>query len=264
MSKKDKYALYEEAVQSPEQDVELLAKIYRHARRTDAHRLREDFCGTFLLSCEWIKRDVRNTAMVLDIDNEPLESGRARHYKKLTPAQRRRVTVLQKDVVLVTNPKADIIVGNNFSFNIFKKRDLLVKYFRSCHKSLAPNGILVLELAGGPGMIEKIKERKTVYDSKGKAKYIYIWDQKHFNPINNDARYAIHFKFLDGSMMKDAFTYDWRLWTPPEIRDAMIEAGFKSTTVYWETTHKDGTEEYLPFEEGDNPWAWLAYAVGLK
>lgn len=262
---RDKYALYEEAVQSPEQDLEIFARAYRHARRKDAKLLREDFCGTFLLASEWVKRSPENMALALDIDDEPLAWGRKHHYAKLTANQKRRIKVLKKDVVSVTSPKADLIIANNFSFNIFKKRELLVEYFRNCHKSLAPEGLLILELAGGPGMIEKMKERKTIYDSRGKKKYMYVWDQKYFNPINHDARYSIHFKFNDGTLMKDAFTYDWRLWTLPEVRDAMIEAGFKSTQVYWETTHSEsGDEEYLPMEEGDNPWAWLAYAVGLK
>lgn len=265
MPTRDKYALYEEAVQSPENDLEMFASAYRGARRREARLLREDFCGTFLLATEWVKRDPENRAVALDIDPEPLASGRKRHYAKLSANQKKRLQVLRKDVVSVTSPKADIIVANNFSFCIFKKRELLVDYFRCCLKSLAPGGILMLELAGGPGMIEKMKERKTIYDSRGKKKFQYIWDQKHFNPINHDARYSIHFKFLDGTRMKDVFTYDWRLWTLPEVRDAMLEAGFKSTMVYWETTHKEtGDEEYLPMEEGDNPWAWLAYPMGLK
>jgi hypothetical protein len=32
--------------------------------------------------------------------------------------------------------------------------------------------------------------------------------------------------------MFDAFVYEWRLWSVPELRDAMDEAGFSKTQVY--------------------------------
>ena len=32
--------------------------------------------------------------------------------------------------------------------------------------------------------------------------------------------------------LRDAFVYRWRLWSVPELRDAMMEAGFRSTEVY--------------------------------
>jgi hypothetical protein len=264
VQKYNKYALYEEAVQSPEQDITLFAAVYRRARRKEARRLREDFCGTFLLATEWVRRDPHNSALALDLDNEPLNSGRTRHFKKLSASEKRRLKIKQQDVISITTPKSDIIVANNFSFNIFKQRELLLRYFRACYKSLDHDGVLILEAAGGPGMIEKNKERKTLYDARKKAYAVYVWDQKYFNPINHDARYSIHFKFKDGTQMKDVFTYDWRLWTLPELRDVMIDAGFKSTQVYWESNHKDGTDEYLPIEDGDNPWAWISYVVGLK
>ena len=50
----------------------------------------------------------------------------------------------------------------------------------------------------------------------------------------------IHFKFKDGSRIKKAFSYDWRLWTLPEIREVMEEAGFSNTRVYWEDEDEEG------------------------
>jgi hypothetical protein len=65
--------------------------------------------------------------------------------------------------------------------------------------------------------------------------------------------------------MKDAFTYDWRLWTIPELRDAMLEAGFSDVAVFWETEHRgEGTGEYVRMEHGDNAYAWVAYVAGLR
>ena len=123
---------------------------------------------------------------------------------------------------------------------------------------------MILDLAGGPGMTEKTKDRKRVSDSK-LGRFVYYWDQKSFDPITRNAHYGIHFKFSDGSLMQDAFTYDWRMWTIPELRDALAEAGFPRSCVYWETEHKgEGTGEYVRTEKGDNAHAWVAYIVGMK
>jgi hypothetical protein len=122
-------------------------------------------------------------------------------------------------------------------------------------------------MAGGPGMIERTRESKTVRPGRRKnsAKVTYTWDQKSFNPITRDAQYAIHFKIPGKAPLKNAFTYDWRLWTIPEVRDALEEAGYSRSVVFWETEHKgEGTGEYVQTEEGDNAYSWIAYVVGIK
>ena len=50
----------------------------------------------------------------------------------------------------------------------------------------------------------------------------------------------IHFKFPDGSKIKRAFSYTWRLWTAPELRDMLLDAGFRNVTVYWEGEDDNG------------------------
>ena len=133
-------------------------------------------------------------------------------------------------------------------------------------------------------MITRSRERRTLTMRNGK-KFLYFWDQKSFDPITRRARYAIHFKIppksgakskttqsktgakkaiqnVDGVDLKNAFTYDWRLWTIPELRDALADAGFKQNFVYWETSHKgEGTGEYTRSESGDNAFSWITYIV---
>jgi hypothetical protein len=65
--------------------------------------------------------------------------------------------------------------------------------------------------------------------------------------------------------MRNAFTYDWRIWSIPELRDLLIEAGFTETAVYWETEHKgEATGEYAKSELGDNAYSWIAQVVAIK
>ncbi len=264
----NKYQLYEASVQSPRSTAEWFVSIYKTVRGRYPVFLREDFCGTFLESCEWVRRNYRNRALSLDLDPEPLAYGRKNHLKNLTASQRKRIQVVRQNVLEPSRQKVDLIVACNFSFYIFKKRQELVSYFQATLKSLARGkGILILEMAGGPGMIERVRESKTVRPSgrKNGAKVTYVWDQKSFNPITRDAKYAIHFKMPGKPALKNVFTYDWRLWTIPEVRDALEEAGYSRSVVFWETEHKgEGTGEYVATEEGDNAFSWIAYIVGVK
>ena len=260
----NKYALYEKAVQSPKRHIEWFVSVYRELNGKYARHLREDFCGTFRLCCEWVKRNKRNTAVGIDLDSTPLAYGKRTHYGALTSDQKTRTRWLRKDVRTVTTPKADVIIACNFSFCIFKQRKTLLEYLRCTKRSLNPDGIVILEIAGGPGMIEETRERKRIYRD-GKVNYTYVWDQQSFNPIDRNAHYAIHFNFPDGREIRNAFEYDWRMWTIPELRDVLVDAGFKKTYVYWETEYKgEGTGEFARVEEGDNAYAWIAYVVGHK
>ena len=88
--------------------------------------------------------------------------------------------------------------------------------------------------SAGPDASDLQKE-KTKLDG-----FTYIWDQAEFEPVTSRIVCHIHFKFPDGSKIKRAFTYDWRLWTLPEFREILTEAGFAKVRVYWEGTDDDG------------------------
>ena len=65
--------------------------------------------------------------------------------------------------------------------------------------------------------------------------------------------------------MTNAFTYDWRLRSIPELKDILEEVGFKCT-VYWEGTDEDGEGdgEFEPAEQGEDCESWVAYLVCQK
>ena len=96
--------------------------------------------------------------------------------------------------------------------------------------------------------------------------FTYLWDQHSFDPINNHATNYIHFEFDDGSELRRAFRYDWRLWSVPETRDVLAEAGFRHNEVYWEgTDHKTGEGNSifsLKQKALDDP-AWVAYIAAF-
>ncbi|OFZ79359.1 MAG: hypothetical protein A2603_07665 [Bdellovibrionales bacterium RIFOXYD1_FULL_55_31] len=272
MSKVSKYALYERSVQSPASHADWFRRIFREIRAArgkpgpDPEHLREDFCGTFLLSCEWVKSGPRKTAVGVDLDHEPLIYGKRNHFARLSTDEKNRIRIVRRNVLSSKNPgkqeAPDLITACNFSVFEFKERQTLVRYFRNCKTLLNDRGILILEVAGGPGMIENSRETKKLKHQG--TPFTYVWDQRSFDPITRQGHFSIHFRFGNARVIDDAFTYHWRLWTIPELRDALIEAGFKGTCVYWETAHEgEGTGEFIRTDQGDNAYSWIAYVVGI-
>ena len=66
----EKYRLYEEAVVDSQHEISLIQKFFHEITGKSPHSIREDFCGTFKLSCDWVKKDSKNTAIVFDIFKE--------------------------------------------------------------------------------------------------------------------------------------------------------------------------------------------------
>ncbi len=64
----------------------------------------------------------------------------------------------------------------------------------------------------------------------------YTWEQRHADPLTGMVTDVIHFRIEKAGVIEvemfDAFVYEWRLWSVPELRDALIEAGFARTEVF--------------------------------
>ena len=258
----DKYDLYQLSVQVPDYEAIFLNRVYNEAYGEPARVLREDFCGTFAICCEWVKKGQFREAIGVDLDPEPLDWGREHNLAPLKPAQKKRVTLMQADVREVAGPKADVVAAENFSWWIFKTRDELLEYFRAAHANLKKKGVFVLDLMGGSDV--QVEEQEDVHKYKG---FRYVWEEERFDPVSHHCRFHIHFKFKDGSALKEAFTYDWRLWSIPEGRELLLEAGFKDVHVYWEGTDPktgEGNDIYDRVTEAPADAVWIAYLVAVK
>ena len=256
----DIHELYEESVQNVENEVSFLRDTFNERTGRTAYTLREDFCGTASLACEWVKQGIDYSAIGIDIDPSVLEWGRKNRVGRLATEDQARVSLIESDVQTVETPKVDILAAFNFSYWIFEERVQMLNYMRRCYAALKDDGVLFMDMFGGPESFEETKE-KTKY--KG---FSYIWEQAEFHPITNHMQCYIHFKFKDGSKLKRAFSYAWRLWTAPEIRDLLMEAGFANVTVYWEGEDEDGEGDgvFTPNDEGEADLAWIAYIVAER
>ncbi|MFO0416043.1 MAG: class I SAM-dependent methyltransferase [Pseudomonadota bacterium] len=255
----DKYAAYALAVQSPAQDARFLRGVYRKTRGREPQTMREDFCGTFEICCEWAKLGSDKRSIGIDLDPEPLSYGKLNYLPKLSPQARQRIKVLKRDVLSPLSDKADVICALNFSYFTFHDRKTLVRYFKGCRRSLTQEGIFVLDIFGGP------MHGIPAVDTRRFPKLTYQFEQESFDPITNRTRYSIHFKPDRGRLVKRAFTYDWRMWSITEVRDALSEAGFKESLVYWEGTARNGRGNgiYTPKKVGEPCQAWVAYIIGI-
>jgi len=258
----DRHKLYEQSVQDPALECKFIRKTFRKLRNRPARLLREDFCGTAAVCCEWARHNSKNIAIGVDIDADVLEWARRHNLSRLRPDDRMRVRLMQEDVREVRTPEpSDVIVAMNFSYMFFRTRAQLGGYFRAVREGLAGDGVLFLDAFGGYEAFQEIRE-KTCH--KG---FDYIWEHASYNPITGDMRCHIHFRFPDGSKLKKAFTYDWRLWTLPELQELLVEAGFARVTVYWEEVDDetgDGAGVYSPATVGAADPGWVCFIVAEK
>lgn len=261
-STSDRHVLYQQAVQNVEAEIDFVDETYKELRGRPATMLREDFCGTAHTSCEWVKRRATNHAIGVDLDPSVLEWGREHNLAALSDAARKRITLKRDDVTKIKTDPVDIVLAMNFSYFCFKSRDALRDYFANVRRSLADGGLLIMDCYGGS---ESLVEQEEERDIDGE--FTYVWDQAKYDPISGHMTCHIHFHFDDGSKMRKAFSYDWRMWTLPEIREILAEAGYARSTVYWEGTDEDdeeGNGEFLPAEEGEADPAWIVYIVAEK
>ena len=256
----DRHELYEESVQNVEEECSFVSKTFREQRNRPALSFREDFCGTASACCEWVGKDPQRVAVGVDIDHEVLSWGRDNRLNRLNDEQRSRIQLIESDVMTVNTERVDVVGAFNFSYFIFKQRSQLKTYFESVYRALKSDGIFFLDAFGGYEAFEEMKE-KTKYDS-----FTYVWDQAKYYPVSGEMLCHIHFKFPDGSKIKKAFSYDWRLWTLPEIQEVLTEAGFRNVTVYWEGDDGDGggNGEFTPDDKGDADAGWIAYITAEK
>ena len=258
----DRHKLYELSVQCSESEIDFVDDTFKSIRGQHATILREDFCGTANVCCEWVRRRKDNHAIGVDVDPEVLEWGQKNSLSKLTKAQSSRIQLLNEDVLTVQSEAAEIISAMNFSYWLFRSRKELGHYFKKVQGALANHGVLFLDAYGGYDSFREIKE-KTKHK---KHRFTYIWEQERYDPISGELICHIHFKFSDGSKLKKAFSYHWRLWTLPEIRELLEEAGFSNITFYWQGVDEEGEPDgdFKPATEGEADPSWICYISAEK
>ncbi|MGH0030625.1 MAG: class I SAM-dependent methyltransferase [Myxococcota bacterium] len=254
----DKYDCYQRSVQEPDAEIRVVERVFARERGRPARSLREDFCGTAQMACAWAARHRENTAIGVDLDPECLRWGHRHNVRALDPEAQSRVKLLEGNVLDVGHEPVDVVLAFNFSWFILQERADLLRYLRGARASLKRDGLLFLDCYGGPEaqQVTTVRRRCTGFT--------YVWEQRAFDPIGHRGSNSIHFEFRDGSSLRDAFRYDWRLWSLPEVRDLLAEAGFARSDVLWEDTCRttgEGNDVFRKRRRADAAIAWVAYVV---
>lgn len=268
----DRHALYEVAVQGVDWDLDFLERVwrYRHSGR-EPQTFREDFCSTAALATAWVLRGKTRRAWAVDLDPEPLAWARAHRLKYVREAAA-RVHLVRGDVRRARRPLVDVACALNFSWWVFHERTDLVRYLRAARAGLKPGGVLVLNLFGGTSAERPLEERtrkRAVNGPDGNTLpgFTYVWEHSSFNAVDRRLLAYIHFELRDGRRLRRAFIYDWRMYTVPELRDAVIEAGFRDFEVWsegWSKAGRHGDGTLYRRTTLDNEDTWIAYAVATK
>ncbi|CAH8263903.1 unnamed protein product [Arabidopsis lyrata] len=311
-----KFLLYQQSVQSPKGDISYLQKFFlMYVGGRQPLHFQEDFCGTALLSAEWLKTDTRRTAIGLDFDLEALEWCMDNNISKLGSDVYSRMSLFHGNVLspleakqvksksheLIQNislddgddnedlvdpsvveslekdgpdslPKRDIVCAFNFSCCCLHKRSELVSYFKNARDALSKKGgIFVMDLYGGASAEGQLKLQRKF------PNFTYTWEQAEFDILSRKTRISLHYHLQkQNRKIRHAFSYSWRLWSLPEIKDCMEEAGF-SSVHFWlrempdasEMRRTDGFgagrdikyEQVKSFQQCDS---WNAYIVAVS
>ena len=253
----DKYFYYKESVQDPEEDIKFITNVYKSLYKKNPHILREDFCGTFWFGLKWIQGHPKNQAITVDISSEPLNYGKKHHLKDLNPKDLKRIQVLKKSVLHPKLPSAEIITVSNFSYCAIKTRKDLLQYFKNVRKQIKKQGLFTIDVFGGLACQEPNEE------SFKHSGFTYYWEQENFNPVENQAKFHIHFKRDGEKKRSKVFTYDWRIWSLAELRDLLKEAGFSKVHTYWDVSSDNSKNSRFKKIQRTNEVCetWLAYLI---
>lgn len=218
----DKFDLYEASVQSPPEMVRLLRAVHGDAPTA----LGEDFAGTADLARHWCATIPDGSAVAIDLDAEAL--ARAAGVDGLT-------TIVGDVTGTHEHEPVDILHAGNFSIGYLHERSDLVAYLKRAHERLNAGGVFVCDTYGGESAYILGSVEKQIPLAHGRH-CVYTWEQRDADPMTGMVTDVLHFRVFDADEcvleLPEAFVYRWRLWSLPELRDAMLEAGFDAVEVY--------------------------------
>jgi hypothetical protein len=216
----DRHALYEAAVQDPARLTAFLRALHGGSPRT----LAEDFCGSAAHARAWCAGERNAAAVAIDRDAEALARAVAAG-----------VTTFCVDLARWNppedHPRADLLYVGNYSIGYLHERDTLTRYLRGARARLERGALLALDTYGGAAAW---RTGAVVRDHalEGGLRLRATWEQRRADPLRARVHNALSLRVdRDGDVLvdlPDAFVYDWRLWSPAELADALLECGFSA------------------------------------
>jgi SAM-dependent methyltransferase len=260
----DRHYFYAAAVQNPKEDLRVVRGLYELRHNRPLHTVREDFCGTALIASEWVGQSREHHAWAVDLDPGVIEWGRS-HYAPRLGAAARRLSHECADALTWHGPRVQATFAFNTSYSCFKSRPLLREYFENVRRGLEPGGLFVLDATGGTDVQKTIMFRRrvpasTAFDGTRIPEFTYVLDQETYDPETNETIFNLSFHRLGRPLYRRAFRYDYRHWQLPELKELLVEAGFRDVAVYAEGWCR-GLRRPSRVTTGES---WMAYVTGWR
>ena len=231
---RDRRALYEIAVQNVEADVAFIERLGAQGAGRELRTLREDFCGTAALACHWVLQSPAHEAWGVDHDRAALAWAQRHHLTRMRHGAG-QVALVHGDVRRTLTPRVDVVTAMNFSALAFHDRRALSAYFKAAWRALRPGGLFVLQTLGGPAAASAAVQRRRIAATQGPdgleiPAFTYEWQQTPLAP--GRVACALHFAWRDGTRKRDAFRYEWRLWSVEELAGLLGANGFTGIELW--------------------------------
>lgn len=257
-----KLALYEAAVQHAAAEVDFMQRAYTHYNDRELPvLLKEDFAGSAGLARMWVQAGDDNQAVTVD-RHAPTVRWAARQATRELGHRAADLHLLCDDVLAVRSPRVDVVAALNFSSFYCHTRDDMLAYLRHARRSLLPGGIVVLDAFGGPGAM-RVGEQSRGFTLPDGEQGTYVWQQRNFDAVTDHIDCRIHFHLSAGRSIQNAFRYDWRLWSLPELVDLMQAARFSRVDV-WCDARGTSSGRFAPSRHMAPREDWVAYVVGQR
>jgi hypothetical protein len=263
-SRPHKLDLYRLAVQWPQAETHFLLNTYAHHHRGAwPTLLKEDFAGTAAVAAAWTQLDEDQRAIAVDAHGPTVRRAQ-RMYRDID-----RLTIVEADVLDVRSPKVDIVAAMNFSTFIYHDRTAMLRYMRHARASLRDGGLLMLDVFGGSGAMRAGVQTRDVRppEDEGVQPFEYQWEQRGYDAVSGRIDCRIHFRLADGTAYRDAFRYDWRLWSLAELTELLAAAKFASSQVWcdgYDAATGSGDGDYRPVASMPQRDDWVAYVVAVR
>jgi SAM-dependent methyltransferase len=241
----DKHDLYEWCVTDGPRFARFAEAVHGRGPRV----LREDFSGSAALAKAWAAADPAHRSIAVDLDAAVLRR-----------AAGPRVRAVRADAARCA-VKADLIAATNFPLGYFHERPALVQYLAHTRRCLSPRGVFLADLYGGRDAMKPLTIRRRLKGPAGE-RIEYLWTQVEADPatnlVNDTLSFAVTTTTRTGTSrtrrFPDAFVYRWRLWSIPELRDALADAGFRRIELYTrmgDALDSEGNLYVRPHEAGE-------------
>jgi len=242
--KLNKHELYQKSVQNVHIEAEFFRKVFRMIFNKVPYTFREDFCGTGLLSCEWVRKDVQSYAVGLDIDQETLDWGIENNVNNLSSGFD-RIKLLNHNVLdeFDNTQFFDIICSLNYSHFLLNKRKEIVKYFSNLRKNLK-KGIFIMDFYGGSHIYEDHKY------NRGESDSFYEFRGKQMNNLTNTSICSLNYR-IKKKKFTPLYEFNFRIYSIIELKEALEECGFNKFKIYIKEISEDEDDGFTEYEEID-------------